>query len=165
MECAVCKRAVADFKLVVGSGKGSPGGQLDSSLEKANKKTTTTTKMQNMKDQTDLKGKSFIDPLFSSPGSATTHDTASSSGESELDSAFEFGLDFGELRASTPKFEQQQQHLAPDLSNQSINGGRGEKRGDSNAVLRIDNVPWVKHFVMLPYSSDNCYAGHNTSSN
>ena len=165
MECAVCKRAVADFKLVVGSGKASPGGQLDSSFEKANKKTTTTTKVQNMKDQTDLKGKSFIDPLFSSPGSATTHDTASSSGESELDSAFEFGLDFGELRASTPKFEQQQQHLAPDLSNQSINGGRGEKKGDSNAVLRIDNVPWVKHFVMLPYPSDNCYAGHNASSN
>ena len=148
MECAVCKRAVADFKLVIGSGKGSPGGQLDSSFEKANKKKTTTTKtVQNMKDQAGLKGKSFIDPLFSSPGSATTHDTASSSGESELDSAFDFGLDFGELRASTPKFEQQQ-HLAPDLSNQSMNGGRGEKKGDSNAVLRIDNVPWVMHLVI-----------------
>lgn len=140
----MCKRAVADFKLVIGSGKASPGGQLDASFKKANKKTTPTKTVQNMK------GKSFIDPLFSSPGSATTHDTASSSGESELDSAFEFGLDFGELRASTPKLEQQQQHLAPDLSNQSMNGGRGEKKGDSNAVLRIDNVPWVRRFVMLP---------------
>ena len=56
----------------------------------------------------------------------------------ELDSAFEFGLALGEMRASTPKTEQQ-----IDRSRSIVSTGSGVKDLGENVVLRIDNVPWV----------------------
>lgn len=67
--------------------------------------------------------------------SAFQHESmADNSGE--LESAFEFGLELSELRASTPKAEQQSHSL---ISTGSMIGESGE-----NVVLRIDNVPWVR---------------------
>jgi hypothetical protein len=63
-----------------------------------------------------------------------------------VESAFEFGLDFGELRASTPRMEQQiQDTCAPVMA-----GQRAIVKGENYVVWRIDNVPWVRlHVVFL----------------
>ena len=94
----------------------------------------------NEKTGSDMAGKSFMDPLCSaSPGSSTAYDHENS-GSGDLDSAFEFGLDFGELRASTPRMEQQMQDTCASVSA----GQREIVKGESYVVLRIDNVPWVR---------------------
>ncbi|KIY48478.1 hypothetical protein FISHEDRAFT_21033, partial [Fistulina hepatica ATCC 64428] len=105
MECAVCKRGVADFKLIT-----------PLVVPKANAS-------KPVNDDRRARGKSFIDPLFSSPGSATSAQTA-------LDGTFEFGM----ARSSTPKDD-----LSQDTSRTGITRGEGIK---DNVVLRIDNVPW-----------------------
>ncbi|TRM60319.1 hypothetical protein BD626DRAFT_549656 [Schizophyllum amplum] len=92
MECAVCKKPVADFKLVT-----IP--RADSGRQK--------------KEDTHAKGKSFFDPLFSSPGSVA-------SGYTGLESAFEMGLSLEATTSSPPRVRKKQ----------------------DNVVLRIDNVPW-----------------------
>ncbi|KAF8970368.1 hypothetical protein BDZ97DRAFT_1902071 [Flammula alnicola] len=129
MECAVCKQNVADFKLIMGSSKGVKHLVLTSRYGlQAREKMVT--------NHSDLAGQSFMDPLFSaSPGSSNAfdHENANDSG-GDLESAFEFGLDFGELRASTPKLEQQSQEYSAE--------GSGLRKGEDNVVLRIDNVPW-----------------------
>lgn len=66
-------------------------------------------------------------------------------GSGDLDSAFEFGLDFGELRASTPKMEQQ--------FGQSMLSENRAKPVD-NVVLRIDNVPWVRGLDLFQLQFD-----------
>jgi len=59
----------------------------------------------------------------------------------DLQSAFDLGLEFGELRASTPKIEQ---HIEQSLSFDSFANKKGNiNRNAENVVLRIDNVPWV----------------------
>ncbi len=83
------------------------------------------------------------DPLASFGDSNGTNENSG-----DLDGAFEFGLDFGELRASTPKMEQQIGRL---------NTSHGASIGtplDTNVVLRIDNVPWVSFSLVS-------FVGHN----
>jgi len=79
------------------------------------------------------------DPL-SHPLASFDDGNKSHENSGDLDCAFEFGLDFGELRASTPKMERQ------IGGSQSLNSSHGTSIGgpvDTNIVLRIDNVPWV----------------------
>ncbi|KAF4616504.1 hypothetical protein D9613_008773 [Agrocybe pediades] len=109
MQCAVCKQSVADFKLVMGSSK-------------AEKSVSGNSPGQNKADL----AKSFDNEVY--------QDAADTSIDG-LESAFEFGLDFGDLRASTPKLEQQIEH------SQSFNQV-GARKSEDNVVLRIDNVPW-----------------------
>ncbi|KAJ3507892.1 hypothetical protein NLJ89_g6050 [Agrocybe chaxingu] len=130
MQCAVCKQSVADFKLIAGVPKGQPnskGATLGS---------TTS----------DLTGKSFMDALSSSPSGSIMFDpgNANTATSGDLDSAFEFGLDFGELRASTPKFHQQYDRSMDSQSHVSVAGmgKRNVRKDEDNVVLRIDNVPW-----------------------
>ncbi|PPQ71950.1 hypothetical protein CVT24_007915 [Panaeolus cyanescens] len=112
MECAVCKQKVDDFKLVMNSRNKNAQQSLTPS-------------------QT---------PITSSPARSDifAYDN-SNDGLGELESAFEFGLGLGELRASTPKLEQ-------DSSSSFLSIRKNEKRnlrkGEENVVLRIDNVPW-----------------------
>lgn len=59
----------------------------------------------------------------------------------DLQSAFDLGLEFGELRASTPKIDQ---HVEQSLSFDSFANRKDNINGNAeNVVLRIDNVPWV----------------------
>lgn len=147
MECAVCKQSVADFKLIV------PSGKTDKSIEKPSENLDL------------LGGRSFFDPLFSSPGSssALSNDNGGSDSPGELESAFEFGLDFGELRASTPKLEQEQEKVLPNARRKS--GGRGCHDGDCHVVLRIDNVPWVSCATYAFNQHSNNKIGYHTSAN
>nr|ATV82108.1 putative zinc finger protein [Strobilurus tenacellus] len=108
MECAVCKQSVEDFKLVSGA---PPKAKKSASNRPASD------------DGPTAKGKSFLDPLFSSPGSAT----------GGLESAFEFErgdsiFSHSELRASTPPPRSQRR--------------TSSRASQENTVLRIDNVPW-----------------------
>jgi hypothetical protein len=59
----------------------------------------------------------------------------------DLQSAFDLGLEFGEVRASTPKIEQ---HVEQSLSFANNKGNINQNA--ENVVLRIDNVPWVNIF-------------------
>ena len=137
MQCAVCKQSVADFKLVIGSSKAEIGASRPDSTKGEQAKTKPSL---NEKSGPDMAGRSFMDPLFSaSPGSSTACDHENSSG-GDLDSAFEFGLDFGELRASTPRMEQQMQ----DTWGSEMVSQREIIKGENYVVLRIDNVPWVQ---------------------
>ena len=140
MQCAVCKQSVADFKLVIESS--SSKGEIDVSSAIPSKGDHAITKPSpDGKTGSDMAGKSFMDPLRpSSPGSSTAYDQENSGGSGDLDSAFEFGLDFGELRASTPRMEQQMQDACA-----SVKAGQRETvKGENYVVLRIDNVPWVR---------------------
>ena len=144
MQCAVCKQSVADFKLVIESSR-----EMDASRASSSKGDLATTKPSlNEKTGSDMAGKSFMDPLCSaSPGSTTAYDHENSSGSGDLDSAFEFGLDFGELRASTPRMEQQMQDACA-----SVTAGQREiVKGENYVVLRIDNVPWVRLHVVFSF--------------
>jgi hypothetical protein len=91
-----------------------------------------------------MAGMSFMDPFFSSSSgssNALEHDASNDCGD--LETAFEFGRDL-DLRASTPKMEQQsQEHFSEGMSATYSNGKRGMRNGEDNVVLRIDNVPWV----------------------
>ena len=139
MQCAVCKQSVADFKLVIESSK----GEVDASRASSSKGDHATTKPSlNETTGSDMAGKSFMDPLCStSPGSSTAYENSSGSGD--LDSAFEFGLDFNELRASTPRIEQQMQDACASVTANQ----REIVKGENYVVLRIDNVPWVRLHV------------------
>ena len=145
MQCAVCKQSVADFKLVIGSPKGDAVGTLRPEHNKGEQARAEGIKpSQNEKTGSDMAGKSFMDPLFSgSPGGSTIYEHEISSGTlGDLASAFEFGLDFGELRASTPRMEQQMQGAS------MTTGQREILKGENYVVLRIDNVPWVRHHLL-----------------
>lgn len=135
MECAVCKRGVEDFKLIgttsstgsaAASGdKGREGGDRKGRTPLAGVDTNVPSGIQKCRDGDgeDMKGKSFMDPLFSSPGSIGSAATG-------LKSAFEFSGTFGDdVRASTPKRD-----------------GKRDGGGEC-VVLRIDNVPWVRSLV------------------
>ena len=139
MQCAVCKQSVADFKLVIGSSKGDVGGASCPDSKTGEQAKIEMIKPQNEKTGFDLAGKSFMDSFFSaSPSGSTACGHGNNVGD--LDSAFEFGLDFGELRASTPRMEQQTQ----DTCESAMTGRREVIKGENYVVLRIDNVPWVR---------------------
>ena len=126
---------------------GSSKGEVDSSRASSSNGDHATTKPSlNEKTGSDMAGKSFMDPLCpASPGSiSTAYGHENSSGD--LDSAFEFGLDFGELRASTPRMEQQMQDAC------AVTVGQREiVKGENYVVLRIDNVPWVRLHVVFSF--------------
>ena len=137
MECAVCKGKVADFRLVAGEGNKTPEPtkEGDSMNER---------KSLSWEDQ---EGRSFMDPLFSSPKSGTNVEF----GQEGLESAFEFGLGLEDIRASTPKVrdergedEMKQGNVDRETIQIPKDRGRGKKKGEENIVLRIDNVPWVR---------------------
>ncbi|KAF5350962.1 hypothetical protein D9756_008235 [Leucocoprinus leucothites] len=125
MECAVCKQSVQDFKLVV------------------NPKTKGTSVTTERKDT--MTGKSFFDPIFSSPSSSNTAEVPSILPENDsfgdLESGFDFGIDFSpnEIRASTPKLDNS---ITPDSSGLLSSVTSQQVSKDGRVVLRIDNVPW-----------------------
>lgn len=135
MECAVCKQSVADFKLVM---SGSKGGAQPSGARGAEQ---TMPSEDIMIDQSDLSAKSFMDPRFASSSGSSSDGFDAGSDHGTLQSAFEFGLDLGEIRASTPKMEQ-----VVDHAERSGVSRRAPHRNEDNVVLRIDNVPWVCFF-------------------
>ena len=142
MQCAVCKQSVADFKLVIGPSKGDIGGASRADSNKGEQARIETIRLsEKEKAGSDMTGKSFMDPLFSASPGSTAYDHENSTGNvGDLESAFEFGLDFGELRASTPRMEQQIQDTCVSV----MNGHREIVKGENYVVLRIDNVPWVR---------------------
>ncbi|KAH0581780.1 hypothetical protein H2248_011462 [Termitomyces sp. 'cryptogamus'] len=124
MECAVCRAKVADFKLI-----SSDGLKVDAPVSADERKTPDGDT-----------GRSFMDPLFSSPEShGRVH---------RLESAFEFGLGIDNTRASTPKREERDfaSREKTDLdghNGKTVREHAGRKgKDDENVVLRIDNVPW-----------------------
>jgi hypothetical protein len=139
MECAVCRGKVEDFKLVV-------SGNTDKEA-----------KNEDHSDIMTLSGKSFMEPLFSSPESATCGDG--------LESAFEFGLGLDEVRASTPKLrdepneqttsQKSEQEICQENEKKARERGRGRGKAEEHVVLRIDNVPWVRRHIF--YSSLESY--------
>lgn len=135
MVCAVCKQGVDDFKLVMGASK---GGKIDKSGAVISPKGDSRGSQPSEKaNQTaDMAGQSFMEPFSSSSPRAFEHEHEAAIGD--LENAFEFGCDL-DLRASTPKLEQQSQE---SLSATYSHGKRGMRKGEDNAVLRIDNVPW-----------------------
>jgi hypothetical protein len=143
MVCAVCKQGVADFKLVMGASEGGRAGKGDPRVSQLSEKG----------DQfPDMAGQSFMEPFSSSSprsSNAFEHQSANNCA-GDLENAFEFGCDL-DLRASTPKLEQQpQEYLSEGTSATYSHGKRGMRKGEDNVVLRIDNVPWVRflcHFL------------------
>ncbi|KAK0438324.1 uncharacterized protein EV420DRAFT_1585821, partial [Desarmillaria tabescens] len=133
MECAVCKNGVEDFKLISGSGPAEKKSKVDrrsfSSVE------SNHDQRSGSDDEFVGRGKSFMDPLFSSPGSAV-----SASFTGGLESAFEFGgqafFRNDDVRASTPP---------PATRRRSRDHGESPRQQNmlkDHVVLRIDNVPW-----------------------
>ncbi|KAG6873625.1 hypothetical protein C0995_013556 [Termitomyces sp. Mi166 len=124
MECAVCRAKVVDFKLISGGGP-----KVDASTSANERKTPDGDT-----------GRSFMDPLFSSPEShGRVHG---------LESAFEFGMGIDNTRASTPKREERPISSRGKTDFDGYHGKTARERGgrkgkdDENVVLRIDNVPW-----------------------
>ncbi|KAF9003258.1 hypothetical protein BDQ17DRAFT_1355829 [Cyathus striatus] len=159
MECAVCKTPVADFKLVVGKKNGT-ASPVPEKNEEGGEKNDNNMKIEDEKDRK----KVALDGAFSlaagSPISCNGTFEIGNESVGELESPFEFGLDFqvGEMRASTPKLEQQAAASPFGKKGSQVKsliqgkgkpaqkaGGitkRGDKKNDDNVVLRIDNVPW-----------------------
>ena len=136
MVCAVCKQGVADFKLVMGAPKGGRATKGDSRESQLS---------ENADQPADMAGQSFMEPFSSSsPRSSNAFEReAANDCVGDLENAFEFGCDL-DLRASTPKLEQQSQEYSTEgMSATSLHGKRGMRKGEDNVVLRIDNVPWV----------------------
>ncbi|KAG6907747.1 hypothetical protein DXG01_007547 [Tephrocybe rancida] len=145
MECAVCRGKVADFKLVSGSTTrvDAPVPAPAPAPVPVPVPTPASANGQHElggKRPEDDTGRSFMDPLFSSPesgGAGRVH---------ALESAFEFGLGLEHARASTPKREEHTD--APQTlentgdNKQARERGRRKGKSDDNVVLRIDNVPW-----------------------
>ncbi|KAG6853362.1 hypothetical protein C0991_004981 [Blastosporella zonata] len=136
MECAVCRGKVADFRLVSGPISREAPAPVPSSAPapghghghgpSANGRRGLVSKT------TDLEGgRSFMDPLFSSPESGGLH---------TLESAFEFGMELENARVSTPKREERTD--VDTTHSQAKERGRGQDKTNENVVLRIDNVPW-----------------------
>ena len=116
MECAICKESVADFKLISPiAAKGDPAPRL--------------------KVATSEFRPSDLSSSFSSIGNDNVD---------ELQSAFDFGLEFGVIRASTPKLERPPRTPIPAELGGSAGPLRKLKKGEDSLVLRIDNVPWVR---------------------
>ena len=139
MVCAVCKQGVADFKLVMGTSKGGRAGKGDSRAPQPSEQA----------DQpADVARQSFMQPFSSSSprsSNAFEHEAVNDC-VGDLENAFEFGCDL-DLRASTPKLEQQsQEYLSEGMSANYSHGKRGMRKGEDNVVLRIDNVPWVRFY-------------------
>ncbi|TFK39266.1 hypothetical protein BDQ12DRAFT_629803 [Crucibulum laeve] len=134
MRCAVCKGAVVDFKLISNKGgAGSPGKENDAGAREGSENEGA---IASREDAISL----------SNPPSPI----------SELESPFEFGLDFEaglEGRASTPKLEQS---ISYSHSVSEENGDGKRTKMTENIVLRIDNVPWditpqlIRAWLQLP---------------
>ena len=141
MVCAVCKHGVDDFKLVMDVSKGGKTGA--GVATKGDCKASQLSEKANQ--SADMTGQSFMEPLSLSPrrSNAFEHEAANDC-VGDLENAFEFGCDL-DLRASTPKLEQQSQEYFPrEMSLTYSHGKRGIRKGEDNVVLRIDNVPWVR---------------------
>ncbi|KAF9486157.1 hypothetical protein BDN70DRAFT_988169 [Pholiota conissans] len=146
MECAVCKQSVADFKLVRRSAKDTKANAAVAVPALSNSTSANGSEKGGAGDMLD---KSFFGHSFPSSGSSNAFDhDADSESTRDLESAFEFGLDFGELRASTPNLE-------PQHSSGEHSSLRDLPKED-NVVLRIDNVPWditpiqIKRWLQQP---------------
>ncbi|KAG5653732.1 hypothetical protein H0H81_010989 [Sphagnurus paluster] len=138
MECAVCRGKVDDFRLVVGDGQTKfdavttgQGSDHGSSSGKGGREKERKP-MLGWGCEISGAGRSFMEPLFSSPSSGGVVDGGPSL--HGLESAFEFGLGLEGVRASTPKRGDSEKRLRER--------GRGKGKGEENVVLRIDNVPW-----------------------
>lgn len=135
MECAVCRAKVADFKLISVDGL----------------KVAATMSADERKTPDGDTGRSFMDPLFSSPESNNGRVPG-------LETAFEFGLGIDNARASTPKREERPNRFHEKIDSDGQNAAtaceRGGRKGknDENVVLRIDNVPWVRVSLRLSIS-------------
>jgi len=144
MECAVCKKSVADFKLVMGASKGDRGSI--SAADLSAKGDSRVFRFSEKADHSaDMARMSFMEPLSSSPCSSNAFEHEAGNDCGDLGSAFEFGRDL-ELRASTPKLEQRSQESFLEGMSATHSNGKREMRGEDNVVLRIDNVPWVRLF-------------------
>lgn len=142
MECAVCKRGVEDFKLVV-----NPKNKTTPSITRMISKFSNLhgTQLGTDAQKDGMKGASF-DPSFSSPpssdvvASSAVHAEGDSFGD--LEAGFDFGIDFSpnEIRASTPKPEN---GASFDINAHPSENMYQQVSKDSVVVLRIDNVPWV----------------------
>ncbi|GLB39240.1 putative ring finger [Lyophyllum shimeji] len=141
MECAVCRYKVADFKLVTGEAHTAPAFKAESDDDGKTKHQQKSARPCDVTTPDGQVGKSFMEPLFSSPGSGITGDgQASING---LESAFEFGLGLDSVRASTPKREEWDRNAIEGENDKKLRErGRGKEKGEENVVLRIDNVPW-----------------------
>ncbi|KAK7043012.1 hypothetical protein VNI00_008750 [Paramarasmius palmivorus] len=144
MECASCKQGVVDFKLISSSNvTGSANTSISSSVDDSRKPVSG-------RKSTIERGKSFMEPLFSSPGSAA----------SGLDSAFEFngympdfdpddvfsvgafGADDNSIRASTPPPRSNSYDRSQVQGRDAASAGEPSSSRKDAVVLRIDNVPW-----------------------
>ncbi|KAF5380147.1 hypothetical protein D9615_006103 [Tricholomella constricta] len=148
MECAVCRCKVADFKLVVGDGQKPNTGKTEKE-DDAKSQPKKKGRREWEKSFDEGTGKSFMDPLFSSPESCVIGGAGACL--NELENAFKFGLGLEDVRASTPKREHRRdtnsRHhdhsvIDPDHDRKLRERGRGKGKGEENVVLRIDNVPW-----------------------
>lgn len=140
MECAVCKQSVAKFDLI----NSKPTGIAKTSARDSNSSSTGEDPHNAANDNSFLADASFMGPLFSSSTSSSNgfdHEEANNT-NGDLESAFEFGLDF-DVRASTPKLEQQL-HDSSHPHSHSYVLPKHLRTGEENVVLRIDNVPWVR---------------------
>ncbi|PPQ65995.1 hypothetical protein CVT26_010655 [Gymnopilus dilepis] len=137
MECAVCKQSVADFKLVMKTSNSSQGSRSSAGTPK-----NDTHSLLALSGQSDMAGKSFMDPISPASSMKTSDPSHGSGALDELQSAFEFGLELGGLRASTPKREHEFPNEGRSRSYTTNAGRRDIRRDEDNVVLRIDNVPW-----------------------
>jgi len=142
MECAVCRQSVQDFKLIVNSQ--TKGGLAATGSFPVIFRSLWCSRYFPEQNDT-MSGKSFFDPIFSSPGSSNAVEGPSILPEndnfSDLECGFDFAIDFSpnEIRASTPKLED---GISPD-SSPMIPGITSEQTPKDGVVLRIDNVPWA----------------------
>ncbi|KAF8067678.1 hypothetical protein FPV67DRAFT_1149641 [Lyophyllum atratum] len=149
MECAVCRGKVADFRLVAGDSQNAGAPKPEKDKDNKSKGEKNWDRGWQSQAPNEEMGESFMDPLFSSPGSGVPGDGAT--GNNGLESAFEFGLGLEGIRASTPKREERKEMRSHQTDNNAVQGerdkklrerGRGKGKGEENIVLRIDNVPW-----------------------
>lgn len=144
MECAVCKQSVADFTLVMGTSKGSSGSRSSGGTPK-----NDIYQPSEKANLSDMAGKSFMDPISPISSTRTTERSHATSALDDLQNAFEFGLELGNLRASTPKREHLNDSFAEGGSRAYTTIKRDVRKDEDNVVLRIDNVPWVFIFFLL----------------
>jgi hypothetical protein len=137
MECAVCKQGVADFRLVTTTQAGNANSKTRSRGIFTALIVSSTDEVPDLQQTSEpFRGVTCDDKMM--PPIDTFQHGSIPDNSAELDSAFEFGLDLEELRASTPKTEQQ-----VDRSRSLVSNGFLVRESGENVVLRIDNVPWV----------------------
>ena len=139
MECAICKNAVNDFRLVAIESKSSGGEDASRNCASSNSSKASSSGSgrtpRNEIPNSDVDGSALSPVDFGL----------------SLDSSSEQGDPFN--RASTPKEEQPKLNGLDQLSAaMSVRGRSTEQAAHvDNVVLRIDNVPWVScQMLSLP---------------